>query len=96
MNPVLQAVLAALKLASHLLPENLRGVAQFVAGLLGNLQIPASDPRTEKIAKLVADIMTDLDAALDLPDANAQYAARLAIENKFMRAWIELSPGQGV
>lgn len=93
MNAVLRALLAALQLASNWLPPAFRPVAQLIAGILGTLNLPEGDPRTERAAAVIADLVLDLDAALQLPDAGAQEAARLLLEQRAHRALADLVGG---
>lgn len=95
MNHLLEAAKAAMRLLARLLPETWQSLANLVIGLLDMLDLAPGDPRTERVAELIADLMNDMDAAMDLPDATAQEKARLVLENRFMRAWFELSPGGG-
>lgn len=94
-NAIVEALKAALGVLAGILPERWSALVQMVQGLLNLVKFPASDPRTEKVAKLVAGLLTDLEHAMTL-EASAQETARLVIENKFLRAWAELSPGGGV
>lgn len=91
MTTVLKALLAALQLATNWLPPAFRPVAQLIAGILGTLNLPPGDPKVERAAQVIAELVTDLDAALQLPDVDAQMAARLALENKAHRALSELT-----
>lgn len=93
MNPVLKAIQAALQLAAGFLPERFRAVVLLVSSLLGTLNIPPADPKVGKVAQLVADLIADLQAALELTDSDAQESARLLAENRFLRAWSQLTPG---
>lgn len=93
MNAVLRALLAALQLATNWLPPAFRPVAQLIAGILGTLNLPEGDPRTERAAAVIADLVLDLDAALQLPDAGAQEAARLLLEQRAHRALADLVGG---
>ena len=93
MTAVLKALLAALQLASNWLPPAFRPVAQLIAGILGTLNLPPGDPKLEAAAKVIAELVTDLDAALQLPDVGAQTAARLVLENKAHRALRDLTGG---
>ena len=93
MNAVLRALLAALQLATNWLPPAFRPVAQLIAGILGTLNLPEGDPRTERAAAVIADLVLDLDAALQLPDAEAQTAARLVLEQRAHRALADLVGG---
>ncbi len=93
MNAVLKAIQAAVSLAAGLLPEKFRPVAQLIAGLLGTLNLPAGDPKVERVAAIVAELMTDLEAATKLPDATAQDAARAVLENRAHRALVEIVGG---
>lgn len=94
-NAILEALKAALGVIAGFLPEKWAGLIRLVQSLLGTINVPPGDPRTEKVAKLVADLLQDVESAMQL-DASAQETARLAIENRFLRAWVELSPGGGV
>lgn len=95
MNGILEALKAALGVIAGLLPEKWAGLIRLVQSLLGMINVPPGDPRAEKVAKLVADLLLDIENAMQL-DVSAQETARLAIENRFLRAWVELSPGGGV
>lgn len=91
MTTVLKALLAALQLATNWLPPAFRPVAQLIAGILGTLNLPPGDPKIERAAQVIAELVTDLDAALQLPDADAQMAARLALERRAHRALSDLT-----
>lgn len=93
MTAVLKALLAALQLASNWLPPAFRPVAQLIAGILGTLNLPPGDPKIEQAAKVIAELVTDLDAALQLPDVDAQTAARLALEHRAHKALSDLTGG---
>lgn len=96
MNAVLRALLAALQLASNWLPPAFRPVAQLIAGILGTLNLPEGDPKTERAAEIIAGLVIDLDAALQIEDIEAQTAARLLLENRAHRALTELVGSSGV
>ena len=93
MNNLIRLLKALLELGAQWLPEGLRGTVKLVTGLLGGLTIGESDPRASRVAQLVAELVEDMTRALSLPDAGAVEAARLALEHKFLRAWVELFPG---
>lgn len=95
-NAIVEALKAALGVLAGVLPDKWANLVRMVRGLLDFVNFPATDPRTEKIAEIVAGLLTDLEQAMTLTDATAQEKARLVIENKFFRAWVELSPGGGV
>lgn len=93
MTAILKALLAALQLATNWLPPAFRPIAHLIAGMLGTLNLPPGDPRVERAAAVIAELVTDLDAALQLPDVEAQTAARLTLEHKAHRALAELTGG---
>lgn len=93
MNSVITALIALLKLGANFLPEALRGTVKLVLGLLGHLNLPEGDPRAQRVAELVADLAEDVSEAMKIEDASAREAARLALEHKFLRAWVGLMPG---
>lgn len=95
MNAVLKALLAALQLATNWLPPAFRPVAQLIAGILGTMNLPEGDPKTEKAAEIISGLVMDLDAALQIEDIEAQTAARLTLENRAHRALVELVGGGG-
>lgn len=94
-NAVLEALKAALGLVAGLLPEKWAGLVRMIQGLLNMFNFPASDPRTERVASIVADLLRDIGEAMKL-DATAQEKARLLIENRALHAIVQLSPGGGV
>lgn len=96
MNAVLKALLAALQLATNWLPPAFRPVAQLIAGILGTMNLPPGDPKTERAAAIISDLVLDLDAALQLEDVEAQTAARLVLEAKAHRALADLVGSGGV
>lgn len=96
MSGVIAALLAALGVVGKLAPPPFDSLAQLIVTLVGRLDLPAGDPRAEAIAKVLAEALDDMKAALDIPDASARDAARLAIENRVLRAWVELTPGGGI
>ena len=96
MNAVLKALLAALQLATNWLPPAFRPVAQLIAGILGTLNLPEGDPKTERAAEIIAGLVLDLDAALQIEDIEAQTAARLLLENRAHKALADLVGSGGV
>lgn len=96
MNPVAQMIRQMLLLLSTTLPENLRPFLNLVAMLVGNLNIPVSDPRIEKVAELVAQLAVDIQNLGALEDADARMKARLLLENRFHTAWAQLSLEAGI
>lgn len=96
MNAVLRALLAALQLATNWLPPAFRPVAQLIAGILGTLNLPPGDPKTDRAAEIIAGLVLDLDAALQIEDVEAQTAARLVLEQRAHRALVELVGEGGV
>ncbi|MFA5552079.1 MAG: hypothetical protein WDA03_10760 [Trueperaceae bacterium] len=94
-NAVLEALKAALGLVAGLLPEKWAGLVRMIQGLLNMFNFPASDPRTERVAGIVAELLRDIGEAMKL-DATAQERARLVIENRALRAIVELTPGSGI
>lgn len=93
MNTVINALIALLSLGANFLPEGFRGTVKLVLGLLGGLNLPEGDPRVQKVAELIADLADEISTAMSLPEATAREAARLALEHKFLRAWVALMPG---
>lgn len=94
-NAVLEALRAALGVVAGLLPDKWAGLVRMIQGLLGVFNFPPADPRTEKVAQIVADLLKDVGEAQQL-DATAQERMRLVIENRALRSIIELTPGGGV
>lgn len=95
MNGILEALKASLGLLANFLPERWGTLVRMISSLLSMFDFPPSDPRTEKVAAIVADLLRDVDEAMKL-DAAAQERMRLVIENRALRAIIELSPGGGI
>lgn len=96
MNAVITTLLAALGVIGKLAPPPFNSLAALIVSLLGRVELPPGDPRADAITRLLADALDDMKAALDIPDAGARDAARLAIENRILRAWVELTPGGGI
>jgi len=95
MNAALQIVLAAFGVVAKVAPAPFNAIATLVITLLGHVDLPAGDPRAEKLAAALAAALDDMKDALDIEDASLREAARLAIENRILRAWVEVSPGRG-
>lgn len=94
-NAVLEALKTALGVVAGLLPDKWAGLVRMIQGLLSMFNFPPSDPRTERVASIVAELLKDVGEAMKL-DATAQEKARLVIENRALRAIVELTPGGGV
>lgn len=94
-NAVLEALKAALGVVAGILPEKWGNLVRMIQGLLGMFDFPPADPRTERVAEVVAQLLKDVGEAMKL-DAAAQEKARLVIENRALRALVELTPGGGV
>lgn len=94
-NAILEALKAALGVIAGFLPEKWGNLVRMIQGLLAAFNFPASDPRTERVAGIVTDLLKDIAEAMKL-DASAQEKARLVIENRALRAIVELTPGGGV
>lgn len=93
-NAVLEALKAALGVVAGILPDKWGNLIRMIQGLLNMFNFPPSDPRTEQVAGIVAGLLKDVEEAMKL-DASAQEKARLVIENRALRAIVELTPGGG-
>lgn len=90
MTSVMAAIVAALNLAANYVPDAFKGILALAASLIGQLNLFPSDPRVGRIAGLVAQLIEEMDAALELTDDDLRESARLMLENKFLHGWAVL------
>lgn len=89
-SQLMQLLKQILLLAQGAVPESLRPMVNIVANLIGMVNLPAADPRIEKIAALTRDFIEKLRALEGITDATALMKARLVLELEFTRAWAAL------
>lgn len=88
-NPILGVIQQALLLLSKALPKDIQPLVSWVAQLVGSLKLPATDPRVTKVAAMTEQLLVDIAELQGMKDGSARDMARLIIENRFGRAWIE-------
>lgn len=86
-SPLMQLLKQLLLLAQGALPEGVRPLLGIVANLIGNVNLPAADPRLEQIAILTKNFIADMQKLQDITDATQLMRARLVLENRFVNAW---------
>jgi hypothetical protein len=86
MNHVRDALLTALRIITGLLPAQWRGVAMLVLTGLATVDWGESDERWADAAKLVADLLRDMEQAGALVGIDLVLAARAAAEVRYTRA----------
>lgn len=91
MNPLTALIRSLLGLLREtVLPESLRPIALFLEGVVGNLNLPATDERVGIIAVEVASAVDDLLILRNETDEGVLRAGRAAIELRLTRKLDEL------
>jgi len=90
MNAIRDALVAALKLVSGFVPDKWQGLVLMVSRGLSVANWGDSDERWAKAARLVTNLLTDLEQARALEGVDLSMAARAAAEVRYTRALRDL------